>query len=146
MAEKDISERIDLLKKEGFHLEAFYYYSVEIEYLLQKIILEHQNWLNHVVKRSGYHYENLTEKEIQKLSLGQLIKQFSKHCTNKALIEKLNAFNSFRVKHVHHIHDYSINTMNNQAKAKTVEYYKLAIKLNRYYTNLLKKIIRTYSR
>jgi|GEM_PF-4855763 len=141
-----LDPRIEQLKKNSFHLEAFYLYSATIEHCLQDAVILQEELLDRLAKRSGLKYKQSGEKTIREKTLGEVIKYFSKYDDDPALVSRLNAFNSLRKKVVHKLLDNSLEQLDKEVKSKYREYSDLVRDLCKYNVRLLDKTLRMHNR
>lgn len=144
--EQEHEEHIKKLQDNNFFIEAFYYYSMEIEGILQKGINYQEKWIENLLKKSKFNFKKNDPKALRDKPLGELIKIFGSYCRDEKLISRLNEFNSFRKKIVHHLSETSIDLINREAKEKNSKYYLLAGDLYKYYNEVLEKHIRHLKR
>lgn len=140
-----IDPRIDALVKHNFYIEAFYLSSSTIEFLLQMIIVSQEEWMGDVVQKRGFKFKARTVKELDKETLGQLIKIFSGYCSDERLIQDLNEYKELR-NTIHNLLVFDIKQLNNLAKRKFTVYYSLVSKLCRYGMKLNEKKVRSIKR
>lgn len=138
----EINPRIEKLETNGFYLEAFFLYSAMLEFLLQETISSSEDWIAHLLSKSSFEFKKYEKKELEKLTLGQLIGIFTRYCKDKKLILKLNDFNSLRINFVHHILAEDPTQLNLRAKKHAVDYYELVLILGTYSSKIIKKLTR----
>lgn len=138
----EIDPRIEQLRTNNFHLEAFYLYSNTLEFILKSSIMSQQDWISGLVVKSGLTYKKTKIKTLDDKTLGQLIHLFSEHCSDKILINELENFNSFRVQVSHKLFQNDISKLNNSAKKYYTMYNLLVSKICRYNIFLNTKRIR----
>jgi len=144
--DNQLEPRIKFLREEGLYLEAFYLYAATIEHALQINISHHEDWIEHVLKRSSIQFKKYTIERLREKTLGQLIELFSRYHGDARLISELHAFNSFRKKIIHHILDHTIEQLDSEAKSRDIPYYRLVAKLYRLSYKLSTKFLRVYKR
>ena len=89
--DKEIDPRIEELRKNNYHLEAFYLFSNTLEFVLRGSIMFQQDWINNLVNKSGLKYKKVELKKLESKTLGELISMFDVHyCKDKELVDKLN--------------------------------------------------------
>ncbi|HMP28249.1 MAG TPA: hypothetical protein PKD85_01530, partial [Saprospiraceae bacterium] len=100
-----LDTRVDRLLDKEFFIEAFFHFSTTIEFMLQELITKQEEWIAHTIKKSQLSFKGT--KKVEELTLGQLIKIFSRYSNDDVLISKLNDLNAFRKKIVHKSLNYS---------------------------------------
>jgi hypothetical protein len=102
-----------------------------------------QDWINNLVNKSGLKYKKVELKKLESKTLGELISMFDVHyCKDNQLVDKLNNFNSFRVKVSHKILSHNILKLNNEAEKYYTTYNDLIANLCRYNMFLIGKNLR----
>lgn len=144
--DKEIDPRIDFLRNNNHHLEAYYLYSNTIEFLLRMAIMSQEIWNKNLLKRSGINFKVLKESDLEDRTLGELIKFFSRYCDDPLIIGELSRFNAFRKKVLHNLLKESISNLNKEADKIYVTYNSLVSKICRYNIKINKKHINHYNR
>lgn len=122
--QKEIEGRIDKLLKEKYYIEVVFWFSNILEIELKDIIIEHQKAVKFVCQKEKIKFKRLTNKDLEKLTLGQL-KNKVEIFTKKDIIKEINGFNKLRVKVIHKIFNNKINDLEKEAIKFTPRFYEL---------------------
>jgi hypothetical protein len=144
--DEQIDPRIESLRKDGYHLEAFYLFTNTVEFILRSSILLQESWIFNCIKRSGLSFKRNSVGDLEKKTLGDLINLFSRYSNDTQLIGKLNNFNSFRIKIIHKVLKSDIAKLNIEASASYVKYNEIVAKVCRYNMSLVGKQISRLNR
>ncbi len=101
-----LEKRIDGLMKNGHYIEVILFMAAIIEKELQTILERYEKLIRDYLsykkgKKLKFSIQEFTKRNIQKMTLGQLIGYVSIMCENKSLLKDLNRFNNLRVAIIH---------------------------------------------
>ncbi|KPJ73060.1 hypothetical protein AMJ48_02345 [Parcubacteria bacterium DG_74_1] len=100
--------RIAKLMNNQHYIEVIFLMAVILERQLQAIIKRYEELIcnklaNDKGRKIKFSIDSLTKKDIQKITLGQMINYISMLCENKSLMKELNYFNRLRVEIIHRL-------------------------------------------
>lgn len=113
----EINDRVKSLRKNNFHLEAFYLFIQVVENRLRKTILVQEEWVKIILLKHNLFFETGHLNRLDKKTLGDMITIFDIYCPDKDLIINIKNLASFRNKIVHHLIDNKLESVNNEAKS-----------------------------
>jgi hypothetical protein len=144
--DKEIDPRIELLRADKYHLEAFYLFSTTLEFTLRETIIQQERGISNLLSRSKFSYKKQTLEDLESKTLGQLITLFTRFYNEEAIVEELKNFNAFRTKVIHKLIEGNISELNKKASHFYSRYNMLIANLSRYNMSLSEKEIRRLNR
>lgn len=135
----EIDDRVKKLRKNNFHLEAFYLFIQIVETKLRESIVTQEEWVRIILEKYHLIFDTKSFKNLDKKMLGDLIQIFDTYCSDKTLVLELKNLASFRNKIVHHLNKNSVDRVNVEAESFYKKFWQTVIKLFEYEGDIWRK-------